>query len=140
MEIFQNKEVDLKEYSPLTLAFVGDGVYDLFVREHIVTKENAPVKKLHESAVKMVKCEFQAKICKELLVDIMTEEEKSAYTRGRNAKVNSIPKNAKHSDYHAATGFESMFGYLYLKGETDRLKYFFKLICEFYDKYQEENN
>ncbi len=130
------KEIDFKNYSPLTLAYVGDGAYELLVRKYIVTKANAPVKKLHEHAVKMVRCEFQAKICKELLIDIMSEDEKAIYTRGRNAKVNSVPKNANRSDYNAATGFECMFGYLYLIGETQRLEELFALICKYYEENQ----
>ncbi len=127
------KNIDLKTYSPLTLAFIGDGVYDLFVREYIVTKENAPVKKLHEHAVKMVRCDWQARVIKEVLMDILSDEEKNIYTRGRNAKVNSVPKNSKPADYHAATGFEALIGYLYLGKRQERIDEFFNLIIKFYE-------
>ncbi len=125
MEKLLENDVPLKEMSPLALAFLGDGVFDLFVREFLVSQGNCPVKKLHARAVEIVRCESQAKFVKEVLLPILTEEEKDVYMRGRNAKVNHVPKNANSEDYHHATGLESLFGYLYLKGNMERLKEFF---------------
>ena len=115
MERLFNEACDPKQLSPLTLAFVGDAAFELFVRERLVCLANCPVKKLHQNAVAQVRCQAQAKI--------------AVFKRGRNANT-SIPKNAEPADYHAATGFEAMFGYLYLKGEIDRLRQLFSIICE----------
>ena len=85
--------IDPRQLSPLTLAYVGDGVYELFVREFIVSKGNCPVKKLHSRAVEFVRCEFQAKMINEVLMPLFTEEETEIYLRGRNAHVSHVPKN-----------------------------------------------
>ena len=124
MEKFYQTESDPKQLSPLTLAYVGDGVYELFVREYIVSKGNCPVKKLHSRA-------FQAKVLSEVLMPLFTEEEKEVCLRGRNAHVSHVPKNSSVADYHAATAFECVFGYLYLRGELERLRLFFDKILEF---------
>ena len=120
MERLFNEACDPKQLSPLTLAFVGDAAFELFVRERLVCLANCPVKKLHQNAVAQVRCQAQAKFM-ELLMPILTEEEIAVFKRGRNAEP---------ADYHAATGFEAMFGYLYLKGEIDRLRQLFSIICE----------
>ena len=130
MNRFLSTDMDPKQLSPLTLAYVGDGVYELFVREHIVSKGNCPVKKLHSRAVEFVRCEFQAKMINEVLLPMFTEEEKEIYLRGRNAHVSHVPKNSSVADYHAATAFECVFGYLYLSGRLDRLQMFFEKIVE----------
>ena len=130
MNRFLSTEMDPKQLSPLTLAYVGDGVYELFVREYIVSKGNCPVKKLHSRAVEFVRCEFQAKMINEVLLPIFTEEEKEIYLRGRNAHVGHVPKNSSVADYHAATAFECVFGYLYLSGRLERLQMFFEKIVE----------
>lgn len=116
--------------SPLTLAYIGDGVYELFVREYIVSKGNCPVKKLHGRAVELVRCEFQAKALLELLQPLFTQEEQDVCLRGRNAHVSHVPKNSSVADYHGATAFECVFGYLYLSGQLDRLRFFFGKIID----------
>ena len=123
--------MDAKPLSPLTLAYVGDGVYELFVREYIVSKGNCPVKKLHSRAVEFVRCEFQAKVLSEVLMPLFTQEEMEVCMRGRNAHVSHVPKNSSVADYHSATAFECVFGYLYLSGRLDRLQMFFERIIEF---------
>ncbi len=128
MQRFLEKKVDLKAMSPLALAFMGDAIYSAFVREYLVTKANSTVKRLHSLSVGMVRCEFQSRIINEVLLDILTNEEKDVYTRGRNAKVGHVPKNSSVADYHASTGFEVLFGYLYLKGELSRLQEIFEII------------
>lgn len=131
MERLLNAEAKpLNEMSSLTLAFLGDGVFELFVREYLVSKGSCPVKKLHSRAVEMVRCEAQAAALSESLWNILTEEEQAVVMRGRNAHVGHVPKNASVADYHAATALEALFGYLYLKGELSRLRELFLLILE----------
>ena len=130
MERFLDTAMDPKQLSPLTLAYVGDGVYELFVRDYIVSKGNCPVKKLHSRVVEFVRCEFQAKVLSEVLMPLFTQEEMEICLRGRNAHVSHVPKNASVADYHGATAFECVFGYLYLSGRLDRLRMFFEKIIE----------
>lgn len=111
-------------YSPLTLAFIGDSVFELLVREHLLSKGNRDIKTLNNEKVKIVCCQKQAELIKGV-VDILTEEELAVFKRGRNAHSSSVPKNATISDYHAATGLEALFGYLYLKGNILRIRELF---------------
>lgn len=115
------------ELSPLTLAFIGDGVYDLFVREQLVCEANRPVGVLNSEKIKLVCCTAQSKIAGELL-PILTEEEMHIFKRGKNAHAMTVPKNAKRGDYHTATGLEALFGYLYLTDEIDRLRELFTVV------------
>ena len=101
MSRIENSPCDPKLLSPLALAFVGDGVYDLFVRERLVCEANRPVKKLNEEKVSIVRCSSQAKLV-EKLMPILTEEELDVLKRGRNAHTQHIPKNATSADYHSA--------------------------------------
>ncbi len=110
-----------KSLSPLTLAFVGDGVFDLIVREDIVCAANRPVKELNKLKVERVRCEAQAALMREI-EPVLTEEETDIYRRGRNAHTSHTPKNASNADYHSATGLEALFGYLYLSGNIDRIR------------------
>ncbi len=123
---FYNKDCDPSQLSPLTLAFVGDSVFDLFVRERLVCLANRPVNKLHSLAVTQVKAASQAKAAK-VLFEKLSEKELSVLKRGRNAHTNHKAKNASESDYHYATGLEALFGFLYLSDETERLKELFEL-------------
>ncbi len=120
---------DIHSLSPLTLAFVGDSVYDLLVRQHLVSLANRPVKELNAMKVTLVNCKSQADSAK-LIMDILTEDELDMYKRGRNVKVNSASKHSSLADYHSATGLEALFGYLYLRGDTDRIKELFMLILQ----------
>jgi ribonuclease III family protein len=128
LERFYNAQCDPKSFSPLTLAFVGDAVFEVFVRERLVCMGNRPVNDLHRLSVEQVCSRAQAQFSERLL-PVLTEEESEAFRRGRNAHTNHVPKNSEVSDYHAATGFESLFGYLYLCGQMDRLRELFLLIC-----------
>lgn len=119
----------LKAVPTLNLAFIGDGVFDLLVREHLVLGGNDHVGTLNQAKVEMVNCKSQAEFVK-ILMPALTEEEVEVYKRGRNTKVNSASKHSTLSDYHAATGLEALFGYLYLKGEDARIKELFALIIE----------
>lgn len=128
MERFIQQPCDPRQFSPLTLAFMGDAVFEMFVRERLVCQGNCSVNKLHKRAVEQVCCQAQAAAAQRLF-PLMTEEEQEVYRRGRNAHVNHVPKNADPADYHAATALETLFGYVYLKGELDRLRLFFSIIC-----------
>lgn len=116
---FDCKEVDIRAYSPLTLAYIGDSIYDVMIRTVVVARGNRSANSLHKSSTKYVKAETQAKMI-EALLDLLTEEELAVYKRGRNAKSYTTAKNATVIDYRKATGMEALLGYLYLKDETDR--------------------
>lgn len=119
-QTFDCGEQDIRAYSPLTLAYVGDGIYDLIIRTVAVERANRRVNDLNKITVQYVKAPAQAKIV-EALQPFLTEEEMEIYRRGRNAKPHSSAKNASQSEYHKATGFEALIGYLYLTGSMDRL-------------------
>lgn len=114
------KQIPAREFSPLTLAFIGDGVYELYVRCHVAEAANAPAGKLHKEAVRFVKAQAQANAIKAIM-ETLSEEELWVFKRGRNAKSATVPKNADVNDYRLATGFEALIGYLYLEGKTERL-------------------
>lgn len=119
MERLYPMDVDVRTVSPLALAFVGDGVYEMLVRERLVCLANRPPRELHREAVKLVRAEAQAEAT-ECLIPLLTEKELAVYKRGRNAHT------ARNSDdYHRATGLETLFGYLYLSGEIDRVRELF---------------
>lgn len=128
-EIFNSKEVRPNEYSPLALAFIGDSVFDLVIKSVIVEKANCQVNKLQNKTSKIVRATTQALIV-DALKDLLTEEEANIYRRGRNAKPYTKAKNASYSEYCKATGLEALVGYLYLKGDTERLVSLIKLGLE----------
>lgn len=121
--------VDIRTYSPLALAYIGDAIYDLVIRTVVVERANRHVRNLHKTAIRYVNAATQAKMI-ETLEDELSEEETAIYHRGRNAKSNTGAKNASIRDYHMATGLEALFGYLYLNGETDRLLELVRLALE----------
>lgn len=129
MERLFNADCDPKQLSPLTLAFVGDCVFELFVRERLVCAGNCPVNALHKQSVAQV-CSSAQALSVQKLAPVLTEEETGILKRGRNAHTNHLPKNSSPADYHAATGFEALFGYLYLDGRIDRLRELFQILCE----------
>ena len=129
MERFYNKECDTENLSPLTLAFMGDTVFDLLVRSELICQANRPVKDLHSTASKRVCAKAQADGIRRIM-PMLTEEELAVFKRGRNAHTGAIPKHASSADYHYATGLESLFGWLYLKGDTERIIYLFNAIRE----------
>ena len=121
---------DARNLNPLVLAFVGDAIYEIFVRAFIVSKNREMnVHKLHVKAISFVKAKNQSDLMKALM-DELTEEEINIYKRGRNAKSGTVPKNAVVGDYRSATGFEALFGYLYLTEQMDRVNYFFEKIAQ----------
>lgn len=120
------KIVKTREYSPLVLAYIGDAVFELFIRTEIVSRGNAPVNKLHKEVRDYVKASAQANMYNRIK-SYLTEEEETIFRRGRNAKSSSVPKNAKLLDYKHATGLEALCGYLYLDGQIERLQYLINL-------------
>lgn len=122
---FQCKEVDVRAYSPLALAYIGDAVYELIIRTVIVERANRAANELHKKAVKFVQAGTQAAMIQSLQ-DILTEDEMAVFKRGRNAKSNTSAKNASITDYRKATGFEALIGYLYLMGDMDRVLFLVK--------------
>lgn len=121
--------ISAKEYSPLTLAFMGDSVYELLVRNYLVSGGNCPVRSLNRRKVELVRCETQAKALG-FIWPYLSEEEKEIAMRGRNAHVGHVPKNASIGDYHAATALETLFGYLFLEDRGARLGQLFALAME----------
>lgn len=117
---FDCKAVDIRTYSPLTLAYIGDAVYDLIIRSVIVSRANQQPAKLHKTVIRYVNAKTQAKMI-EVLEDELTEAETAVYHRGRNAKSYTTAKNASVADYRKATGLEALLGYLYLNDDMDRL-------------------
>ena len=119
-ELFELKDRDLRTYSPLTLAYIGDGVYELVIRTILVKKGNCPVNRLHKKASSLVKAGAQSAIM-EVIEEKLTPEELSVYRRGRNAHSPTMAKHATMADYRRATGFEALMGYLYLKEDYTRM-------------------
>jgi len=113
-------------YSPLTLAFLGDGVYEGMVRRKIVLSGNMPSRKLHAAAVEKVRASYQSAAA-ELILPLLTEEEADVFRRGRNAD-SRVPKSATAADYRRATGLEALFGYLSLIGGEARLEELFEVV------------
>jgi ribonuclease-3 family protein len=117
---FPGSQQDVRAYSPLTLAYIGDAVYDLIIRTVVVELANRPANDLHRITVKYVSATAQAKIVTALM-EYFTEEEHSVYRRGKNSKPHTTAKNATVGDYMKATGFEAVLGYLYLTDRTERV-------------------
>ena len=114
-------------YSPLSLAFLGDSVYDTLVREHLLMKANMPVSKLHSAKIKLVCAEYQSDAY-EKVAEQLSERELAVLKRGRNATGNTVPKHADALQYRRATAIESLFGFLYITGRTERVRELFALI------------
>ena len=119
-------QAQARQYSPLALAFLGDSVYEILVREYLVREANRPAAKLHEQKIQLVCAAFQAQAI-DRLIPLLTEEETAVYKRGRNAN-NTVPRHTSAQDYHTATGLEALFGYLHLLGEQARLEELFAAI------------
>lgn len=127
---------EAKQYSPLTLAFLGDSVYEVMVRETLLREANRPARELHTQAVAHVRAAYQAEAAGRI-AEMLTADEADIFRRGRNASGISVPKHATPADYRKATGFECLFGYLFLCGEIARLRELFAAIWQ--DHTQEHN-
>ena len=119
-EQFQIPDVDIRTYSPLTLAYIGDGIFDLVIRSLVVAKGYTRAGELHKRTSQIVKAHTQAEMM-EILLPLLTEEEAEVYRRGRNAKSPTMAKNATMADYRKATGFEALMGWLYLQDNFERI-------------------
>ena len=125
------EESRLKTYSPLSLAFLGDAVFSLFMREHVMKAGNMSARKLHDRTVKLVSANAQEKAILQIIEEkMLSDEETDVYRRGENAKVDTHAKNASLITYHRATGFECLIGWLYLKGEKKRMEELLKKATE----------
>lgn len=120
----------MEQYSPLALAYIGDGVYELYVRTRVIEEHpTMPAHKLHLQTVKYVKAQAQAKSIHNML-ELLSDEETAIFKRGRNAKSYTSAKNASITDYRHATGFEALIGYLYIIKQTERLNELMKIAFE----------
>ncbi len=124
-ETFDCKKTDVRAYSPLTLAYIGDAVYDVIIRTVVVERANRAANELHKRTVRYVQAGTQAAMI-EALLDELTDEEQAVYKRGKNAKSYTSAKNASIQDYRKATGFEALMGFLYLTGQNTRMLYLVK--------------
>lgn len=125
------QDIDIRTYSPLTLAFLGDAVYALFIRNALVENGNTHARDLHKEASHIVSAVSQARIYDSLMADdTLDEEERDILRRGCNAHVSHQAKNASSADYHKATGLEALLGYLYLLGRQDRIDRIIKTALE----------
>lgn len=120
---------EVNQIGMLSLAHVGDAVYELLVRSRLCMENRTAVTQLHRMTVSQVNAAVQAQAA-EKIFPVLTDEERSVYKRGRNAKVNSVPHHAEIAQYHAATGLEALFGWLYLLGRRERLEELFARITE----------
>lgn len=119
-EFFGVEKKDAKQYAPLTLAYIGDAVYEMVVRTILVEQNDTQVNKLHKKASSLVKAGAQCELFHKIEADL-SEEEMSVFKRGRNAKSHTVAKNADVGDYRIATGVEALIGYLYLSERYDRI-------------------
>ena len=131
MNVFapEMKSAEVNQISMLGLAHIGDGVYELMIRTMLCLQGHSSVHELHRLAVSYAKAPAQAQAAQKIL-PLLNEEELSLYKRGRNAHVHGVPPHAEVGDYHAATGLEALFGWLYLQGKQERLNELFRAIME----------
>ena len=120
LKTFDVQKRDIRSFSPLALAFVGDNVFDLVIRTIVAEKSTGNVSTLHKIKSTMVRAGAQSRMADEIM-SLLTEDETAVYKRGRNAKSHTVPKNADVTDYRKATGVEALFGYLYLEDRKDRI-------------------
>lgn len=131
--MFNSCDMDVRACQPLRLAYMGDAVYEVYIREMLIRKNEVSVHRLHVESIRYVKAAAQAYILHEIM-DKLTEDELDVVRRGRNAKSATIPKNAKVSDYRYATAFETLIGYLYLSNDKDRLNEVIDMAVDVIDK------
>ncbi|HOK42253.1 MAG TPA: ribonuclease III domain-containing protein [Thermoclostridium caenicola] len=136
--MFQENTDQVRLLQPAVLAFVGDAVFNLFIRERLVRRKQASSHQLHIDATRYVKAASQSRIAREMQKDF-NEDEAFVFRRGRNAKSTTIPKNANVQDYHYATAFEAVLGYLYLTGQTERLDTFLEQAASIIENDETEN-
>lgn len=123
------ERVDVRTYSPLVLAYIGDAVHELYVRRRLTAEGNMPVNRLHTAATGYVSANAQFEAY-HIIEELLTEDEMAVFKRGRNAKSQSVPKNAELSHYRIATGFEALLGYLHITGQEERLEFILRTSFE----------
>ena len=126
-------EIEARQLNPLQLALIGDGVYEVYIRNYVLLNKKLNAHKMHVEAIRFVKAKAQSDIM-HVLEKELNEDEEYIFKRGRNAKSPTVPKNADVRDYRNATGFEALVCYLYLTGQKDRLEKFFNRCVEIIDK------
>lgn len=136
-ELFQMQEVDVQTYSPLTLAYIGDCIFDLIIKNLVVRQGNKQVQKLHKETSQFVQAQTQSRMMRKMQ-EHLTEEEHGVYRRGRNSKTVTPAKNQTITDYRRATGFEALLGYLYLKQDYKRLLDLVKIGLDSLDEGEDE--
>lgn len=137
-EMFQMQEVEAETYSPLALAYIGDCIFDLVIKNLVLNRGNKQVKKLHKETSQIVQASSQSKMMR-VLQDELTEEEHQIYKRGRNSKMISPAKNQSVTDYRRATGFEALMGYLYLQRRYERMLELIKMGLDSLDNNEEQS-
>lgn len=128
---FPTSDIDIKERSPLVLAFIGDSVLELLVRERLACTTRMNISGLHKESVKLVSAKGQY-FALSALEDVLTEKEKEMVRRGKNANKSSVPKNASSVEYSASNGLETLLGWLYLSKENKRIEQLFEIIWQNY--------
>ena len=129
----------LREMNGVTMAFIGDAVYELLVRDHVLSVLNGKVQLLHKKTVSFSNAAFQSAAAKALL-PTLTQEEQAVFRRGRNAHTAHTPKNKTRADYHLATALEAVFGYLYLTKQEQRISCLFQAIVKMNEEYENAKN
>ena len=137
-EMFRMQEVEAETYSPLALAYIGDCIFDLVIKNLVLNRGNKQVKKLHKETSQIVQASSQSKMMR-VLQDELTEEEHQIYKRGRNSKTISSAKNQSVTDYRRATGFEALMGYLYLQRRYERMLELIKMGLDSLDNNEEQS-
>ena len=132
-ELFDIKDVDIRTFSPLALAYIGDSIFDIVIRSMVVAKGNVPVSKMHKACSNVVRASAQAEMLAKI-TELLDEEETEIVKRGRNAKSKTTAKNASMIDYRNATALEALFGYLYIKGDIQRMNELIKIGLEKTDR------
>lgn len=132
-ELFDIKDVDIRTFSPLALAYIGDSIFDIVIRSMVVAKGNVPVSKMHKACSNVVRASAQAEMLAKI-TELLDEEEAEIVKRGRNAKSKTTAKNASMIDYRNATALEALFGYLYIKGDIQRMNELIKIGLEKTDR------
>lgn len=125
------KNIDLQVVSMQTLAFIGDAVYNVYVRCHLAASSTEKTGKLHKKSIQFVSAKAQSKLVDMLIQRVLSEEEIAIYKRGRNTNINKVTKNVDVVEYKKATGFETLIGYLYVNHENERLDLIIKMCIDY---------
>ena len=132
-DLYDISDVDIRTFSPLALAYIGDSVFDIIIRTKVIAKGNVPVSKMHKACSDVVRASAQAQLLDAIAEDL-TPEEEEVVRRGRNAKSKTTAKNASVIDYRNATALEALLGYLYMTGEIQRMQELVKIGLERTDR------